>query len=86
MFIMRKDQVRAVIRVECENKVVWKPEGFLGELFVTAHMLITMIYLTQYYVSFFTIPYRCNQIKKTQKELEKEQILKNKKIASLENV
>ena len=55
---------------------MWKPQGLLGELFVTGHMLITMIYLTQYYVSFFTMPYRCGQIKKTAREFVKEKMLK----------
>jgi hypothetical protein len=32
-------------------------------------MLITMLYITLYYITFWTIPFQCNQVVKTPKEV-----------------
>jgi hypothetical protein len=32
-------------------------------------MLITMLYITLYYITFWTIPFQCNQVDKTPREV-----------------
>jgi len=60
-FILRIQSVKDFFKVYCMHGAkVWEPHSFFGELFVTSHMLITMLYITMYYITFWTIPYRCN--------------------------
>jgi len=69
-FVLRIPSVKDFFHVSCRGGEIWIPEkSFMGELFVTAHMLITMLYITLYYITFWTIPFRCNQIEKTPAEV-----------------
>lgn len=59
-FILPIQNVKDAFNVQCKRGIIWAPNGFLAELFVTVHMFITMIYLTLYYIVFWSIPYRYN--------------------------
>jgi hypothetical protein len=48
---------------------VWHVHGMAAEMFVTGHMILTMTYITSYYITFWVIPFRCNRIEKTEKEV-----------------
>ena len=69
-FVLRIPQVKTFFNVHCIHRGdVWEPHSFFGELFVTGHMLITMLYITLYYIIFWTIPFQCNQVDKTPREV-----------------
>ena len=69
VFVIPIPSVKPVFAVECRKDIIWIPHAFMGELFVTAHMLITMLYITMYYITFWTIPFRCNQVAKDSDEV-----------------
>jgi len=71
--------VRDFFNVVCHNSDVWHTKGLPSELFVTVHMLITMLYITLYFIVFWIIPFSNNQIIKTPKEIVKEREAKRKK-------
>ena len=69
-FVLRISQIKTFFNVHCIHRGdVWEPHSFFGELFVTVHMMITMLYITLYYITFWTIPFQCNQVDKTPKEV-----------------
>lgn len=54
------------------NLSVWEAGHMISEMFITLHVVLTMMYATLFYIVFFFIPYRHNRIKKTTKEIEAE--------------
>jgi hypothetical protein len=70
-FVLRISAVKDFFNISClHSGQVWVPHSFFGELFVTSHMLITMLYITLYYITFWIIPFRCNQVIKTPAEVQ----------------
>ena len=73
--------MREIFVVEClDSSSVWHAKGLPGELFVTGHMLMTMIYITLYLFVFWKLPYYNGQILKTEKEIIDEEEAKKKKL------
>lgn len=74
MFVMPLPKVVQSFNVKCrldpsDSPSVWHVHGIGAELFVSAHMILTMTYITCYYIVFWIIPFRHNQIEKTEKEV-----------------
>lgn len=78
-----------IIALECregmEQGAVWHGEG-LTEIFITMHSVLIIMSGTFEYVVYFSIPFKLNRIKKSEKELEVEKKVKIKKLLKQQSV
>lgn len=75
LYLLRYQPFEDVFVIHCGvhgDFSVWEPDGLPGELLVSDHMMFTMFYIVFYYTLYWIVPYRFNQIKKTQKEVSLE--------------
>jgi hypothetical protein len=75
LYLLRNEAFSEVFVIHCGvhgDFSVWEPDGLPGELLVSDHMMFTMFYITFYYFLYWIVPYRFNQIKKTQKEVSRD--------------
>ena len=73
-FLIELNGLKQLIDLRCESGImnkesVWEAHGTLGELYITAHIVVIMIYFTIYYIVFLVIPWKFDRVIKTPKEV-----------------
>ena len=68
------------LKISCEaglrhnGPVIWESENTFSEIYIAMHPVLVVMSATFDYFVYFSIPYRLNRIKKSDKEIEMEAV------------